>query len=845
MEEPVSTPKLPPPAFKAGPNSLAKDQQFSSSPGFGTPAYPIQPRPPPVIRQAFAPQQQAFVNTGSSVLPVQIPPQTLRPVAFRTLTKKHNLTLTSSGLGLLSTFIGRYCGSGWREEGLAERALDEIAKAWKRQSGGVIVEDGTDKKLSAILKSLEPCMSGGRVDVGRLSRTSSSVGGPGLSRQGSLIIRPEASREDSQTSLGFSSLDVTDDVEMEEEDIRYSDARPFLKVVSAFKQPRLAYSLTKKTIETVPGDPTLLPPIQNKIAMFRNRYHLIHQRLLRNESFQTSSVSSSRPPTLSRSGSSMATMSKAYKITPISNLLGRSGSSFLLLGLLSSSATGDLALTDLSGSVVLDVSEAQQLPRDSAWVCPGMIVLLEGIYEEDGSNNSNLGGAGGVGGQIKGRFVVDTIAGPPPEKREVTLAVGQDLRSDHAQTSVGAGFGWVDFLGVGSEKAIGSQMRRLQKRILGSRHTDDQEPTRSKVVIVGECHLDSPRTLEAIKAILNSYLSTGGDADRPLAVVLMGNFVSAASMAGSAKGGGSVEYKEHFDALASTLSEFPQLLSSTSFIFVPGDNDPWASSFSAGAATLLPRNGIPELFTSRIRRAIATANNEAGRKSDETPGEAIWASNPARISVFGPLEEIVLFRDDISSRLRRNSITVANPSAADDEANASQEHQTTSYPDNDEMDMQPIHEATSHLPTTPTKSNPNTSTTSSTDSSTPLARRLTKTLLDQSHLSPFPLSLRPTLWDFSASLSLYPLPTALVLCDPEAPLFAVTYEGCHAMNCGAVMDELSRRKGGGGVVSGGGGGKLGGGGKGGISGGGRGGGVGRWVEYDVKRRRGGVRDVRF
>ena len=821
MEEPLATLKLLPPTLKTGRNTITKDQQFSSSPGFGTPAYPIQPRPPAPIRHPFAPQQAVTANPASSVLPVQIPPQTLRPLAFRTLTKKHNLTLTSSGLGLLSTFIGKFCGSGWREEGLAERALDEIAKAWKRQGGGVIVEDGPDKKLSAILKSVEPCMSGGKVDLGKLSRTNSSIGPSNLSRQSSFSLRPEASREDSQTSLGISGLDVADDVDVDEEETSHSDARPFLKVVSALKQPRLSYSTTKRAIESVPGDPTLLPPIQHKIAMFRNRYHLIHQRLLRNESFQTSSVSSSRPPTFSRSGSSAAAMAKAYKITPISNLLGRSGSSFLLLGLLSSSATGDLALTDLSGSVVLDVSEAQQLPRDSAWVCPGMIVLLEGIYEEDGSNNSNLGGGGGVGGQIKGHFVVDTIAGPPPEKREVTLAVGQDLRSDQPQISVGAGFGWIDFLGVGSEKAVGPQMRRLQKRIMGSRHGDDADPTRSKVVIIGECHLDSPRTLEAIKAILSSYLSTGDDADRPLAVVLMGNFVSAASMAGSAKGGGSVEYKEHFDALASTLSDFPQLLSSTTLVFVPGDNDPWASSFSAGAATVLPKNGIPELFTSRIRRAIATAKNEMGKKSDDNSGDAIWTSNPARISLFGPLEEIVLFRDDISARLRRNSITLTSPPAPDDEEATTNgnEHENSNEPDNELMDFQPIHEATSHLPTSKS-----TTTNSNTDASTPLARKLTKTLLDQSHLSPFPLSLRPVLWDFSSSLSLYPLPTALVLCDAEAPLFTVTYEGCHVMNAGSVLDELSRRK---------------------TASGGKGGGVGRWVEYDIRRRRGAVRDVRF
>ena len=662
-----------------------------------------------------------------------------------------------------------------------------------------MVEDGPEKKLSSILKTLEPCMSGGRIDVGKLSRTNSTVGT--LSRQNSLVMRPEVSREDSQASLGMSGLEVEDIDIGDDGGERHQDARPFLKVIPAFKQPRLAYSTAKKTIETLSGQPSLLPPIKQKIALFRDRYNIIHQRLLRNESFQNPSFTTNRPASLSRSGSSSMTMQQSYKITPISNLLGRSGSDHLLLGMLSTTAAGDLAISDPSGSVVLDIRWAHAVPKDGLWFAPGMIILVDGSYEEDGSNNSTLGGSGGVGGQIKGRFVADTFVSPPAEKRDVTLGIGQSLSSDHVQTSVGAGFGWVDFLGTGSEKAVGSQMRRMQRRILGSRGEEDQVAHRSKVIIIAECHLDSPRTIDAIRAILNSYMSTGHEADRPLAVLLMGNFVSAASMAGSAKGGGSIEYKEHFDALASMLSEFPQMLSSTTFIFVPGDNDPWASSFSSGAATLLPRQGVPELLTSRIRRAFAAANQEAGKKNDDAPGEAIWTSNPSRISCFGPLEEIVLFRDDISGRLRRNSITFPNQETEED-----QETDQASQHNDDAMDAS-ISAAASHLPNT-------TTPTPTHDEAT--ARKLIKTLLDQSHLSPFPFSLRPLLWDYSSSLSLYPLPTALVLADAEAPAFCLTYEVCHVMNPGKVLDELGRRKG-----------------------------VARWVEYDVKRRRGEKRDVRF
>lgn len=860
MADPITTPR---PNFTSGSKLLPKDQLLSSSPGFGTPAYPIVERQRPAPRQPFA--AQTTTTNVQTVLPILLPPQTLRPVAFRTLTKKHNLTLTSSGLGVLATFVGKFCGSGWREDGLAERALDEIAKSWKRNGGGLIVEDGPDKKLTNILKTLEPCMSGGRLDAGKLSRQNSSVGS--LSRSNSLLNRPEASRDDSQTSLGLSGLNVEDDsqFEQEESDGSQLDPRQYLKIVSAFNQPRFSYSTSKKSLEQMTGPASLLPPIQHKISMFRNRYHLVHQRLLRNESFQTPAFSTaSRPRTLGRSGSSVVTVQHAYKITPISNLLGRSGSARLLLGMLVHSAAGHLVLADLTGSVVIDLSIARPIPEDGAWFCPGMIVLVEGVYEEDGSNNSNLGVAAGVGGQIKGRFLAETMAGPPAERRAVTVGISAGLdvdsnSSNNAHTSVGSGFGWVDFLGVGSEKAMGSQMRRIQRRIFGTRpqtqteddstninsitppqQDEEQHPHRTKLAILGECNLDSPRTLEAIRAIIASYANASNDpADFPITIVMMGNFVSAASMAGSTKGGGSVEYKEHFDALASILSEFPTLLSTTTFVFVPGDNDPWASSFSAGGACVIPRQGVPDLFTSRIRRAFVTANAEMTKKDKTTgaasvPGEAIWASNPARMSLFGPLEEIVLFRDDITSRFRRNAVTFSKLEGEDDgdiipaqdassreaEQEAETETETTLHAQGKLDSM--VHEATSHLPTT------NTTTTSSTTannqtpsrpfnpSSLPSARKVIKTLLDQSHLSPFTQSIRPVFWDHASALSLYPLPTALVLADAETPQFAITYEGCHVMNPGRVVDELGARRG-----------------------------IARWIEFDVLAGRGEGREVRF
>jgi DNA polymerase epsilon subunit 2 len=471
--------------------------------------------------------------------------------------------------------------------------------------------------------------------------------------------------------------------------------------------------------------------------------------------------------------------------------------------------TGDLALTDLSGSVVLDLSSTRPVPEDGAWFCPGMIVLIEGIYEEDGSNNSNLGGVGGVGGQIKGTFICETMAGPPAERRDVTIGTSYNSKLENVHTSVGAGFGWVDFLGIGSEKAIGAQMRGIQRRLLGRNVNGEKERSgRTKIAIIGECSLDVPRSLEAIRAVLANYNASGAANDRPLTIVLMGNFVSTASMAGSSKGGGSIEYKEYFDSLASVLSEFPALLANSIFVFVPGDNDPWASSFSAGAAVAVPREGVPEIFTSRIRRAFASANTDAGRRETEGAGEAIWTSNPARISLFGPLDELVLFRDDITGRLRRNAVTFSKSDAEELENN---ETTVESQQVDSQLDegTEPNAAVQEHIPksaATPRTSNADTAT----------ARKLVKTILDQGHLSPFPLSARPVLWDYGSSLTLYPLPTALVLTDAEAPSFAVTYEGCHVMNPGRVIDDFGARKG-----------------------------IAKWVEYDIRQKRGLVKEIRF
>ncbi|TLD18312.1 DNA polymerase alpha/epsilon subunit B [Venturia nashicola] len=741
-------------------NLAAANPIPSSSPAFGTPIHAINPRrtapiPPPQLKPA-------------TILPINLPPATLRPVAFRTFTKKHNLTLTSAALNALATFIGRHCGSGWREDGLAEGVLEETAKMWKKENGGVIVE-GDGFMLKNILRILDGCMSGGRVLSSKtgLSRQTSFAFSDANTPAGDLAIRPGLNN---QQSFGVSRLEVRD---ADDEDDKLKDPREWVKVIGAFEQPRLVYNAIKKHFDKSTTKASLFPPASQKTELFRQRFHIVHQRILRNKNFQTPSLAGQSP---------------TVKITPIANLLGRSGSAHVLLGLLTTSPTGTLALSDLTGNISLDLENARPFPVDnSGWFCPGMIVLIDGFYTEDNGNETSLGNTGGVGGTIGGKFVGSIIGHPPGEGRSVTLGI-QAKGAGEAPT--GPAFGWTDFLGVGSERATGSRMRRLERKILGpgSPHTGN-----SKIAIASEINLDNPATLTAVRIMLQTYSALPAS-EFPMAMIFMGNFVSHAVMAGAPEAG-SIDYKEYFNGLASVFSDFPQLIARSTIVFVPGDKDAWHSSFSAGAATVIPRNAVPEMFTSRLKRVMAEANREVGGSGKgRKEGEIIWTTNPSRLTWFGCQGEMVLFRDNVTERLKRTALIFKHaktemeeevPAPGDIPDEPIHLDEVDTQEDWMDVDFPPSSPPVQPLPAAAPPAPPAPPIPSELDMS---SCRLVRTILDQSHLSPFPIATRPLHWDYGSALQLYPWPSALVISDAEAPTFAYNDKGCCVMNPGNLTE---------------------------------------------------------
>ncbi|KAI9883303.1 MAG: GTPase-activating protein [Watsoniomyces obsoletus] len=849
-------------------------------------ANPIPSSSPAFRTQTPLPKPAAPVI--SSVLPILLPPTSLRPLAFRTFTKKHNLTLTSSALQSLATFIGKHCGAGWREEGLAEAVLEEVAKSWKKGGGGVIVE-GDGEHLAGILKTISGCMVGGKLIPGKtLSRQTSFALGGDSQRRGSSTgqydpPRPAMGRDDSQTSFGFSELALAG-AGVEEDDEEHSmDPRSWLKVVGAFEQPKVVYNMNKRQFENDTTKQSMLAPASHKTHLFHYRYNMIHQRILRNEAFQRPSFNQKNHiPSLQRSASSMVTLQNTFKITPIASMLGRSGSPFLLLGLLSITPTGQLAISDLTGSIVLDLRRAKAVPDEGLWFTPGMFVLVDGIYEDEGNTAGGvLDNSGGVGGTIGGKFTGHLVRSPPCERRAAAPGVSGNNHSDAESHMVqdGGGLGWVDLLGVGSERAMGSKMRRIEKRVFNHINLDHHHPLESptvdhssssrskgRIAFLSDVHLDSPPVLEGLKQVLLRYESqlsdSSGSSSPPIAIIIMGHF-SQHAILGNHQSGDPVDYKESFDSLASVLSEVPLLLQNTSFVFIPSDHDPWASAFSMGSSTILPRRGIPEMFTSRVKRVFQTANAQVenmipgggggGQKNNERGGgggKAIWTTNPSRLSLFGPVQEIVLFRDNMLERLRRNAIHF--PSSFTTTNNHDDEQPSTSTrTSSHQTDSQPVH----HGDTVDVEDmeididTPVLQQNTQEEEDNPIigkniiqenkktAYSLSKTILNQGYLSPFSLSIRPVLWDYVSSLHLYPLPTVLVLADPEAPPFAMEVEGCWVVNPGCLLEGFGGLEDGG--DGGGDGGKM----SGKMGGGRTGGMIVRWAEWDAEKKMGRVEEL--
>ncbi|EPX71088.1 DNA polymerase epsilon catalytic subunit B [Schizosaccharomyces octosporus yFS286] len=548
-------------------------------------------------------------------------PTALRPVAFHVFTRKYDLNINRDSLQELAAYVSKRCGSHWRSQ--CEPLLDEIAKTWKRTHDSEPIV--TKPLLSSLLTNLT---------VPHEARTSSFSRTPTIDSTNSL--------------LRSSSTQVRDT-------LREDD---YFRVIDSFQLPKRIYDPNRKIFISSKTTPSLLAPASASVDMLHRRFHVIYSRILRNENFQNPSFSGSFSQT------------NSHQITPIRNLLGRSGDDFLLFGLLSLAPDGKLWLEDLDSQVQLDISKAT---FGFGHFCAGCFVLVNGHFMDSGV------------------FLVTEVGHPPIERREASLKALSQVDS------------------------FGSQLDANQITLL--RHAE--QAYKAPFVFLSEVHLDDTRCLQALEKVFQKYEYAEL---LPACIVLCGSFTSTAFH----NSGSSLDYKEGFNKLALIFAKFTNISKNCKIIFVPGPNDPWTTY----GLSLMPKRAIPLHFVNRIQRICKNA---------------IFSSNPCRISFFS--QEIVIYREDITGRFQRHDLKACNDS--------SQSAQSDTLP----LEEQQLYQN----------------------------RKLVKTILDQSHLSPFHPRTRPVLWDFDYTLSTFPLPNCLAIVDSQVPAFNVHYGGCLTLNPGSLI----------------------------------------------------------
>ena len=152
----------------------------------------------------------------------------------------------------------------------------------------------------------------------------------------------------------------------------------------------------------------------------------------------------------------------------------------------------------------------------------------------------------------------------------------------------------------------------------------DLEATNSEAMFVflSDVWLDVAAVTDRLRRLFSGYSSFP-----PTAFVLCGNFLSSVGERGY-----SARLKEHLKLLGEMIAEFPQLVSGSQFFFVPGPADP-------GSPNIFPRPPLPSALTADLARLVPSAR---------------FLTNPARVQYC--TQEIVIFREDIATKMCRNTL---------------------------------------------------------------------------------------------------------------------------------------------------------------------------------------------
>lgn len=730
---------------------------------------------------------------SSTTLPAHIQPAHLRPLAYRTLSKKFGLNIKSDGLAALARFIGERFGIDWKKNSETVKFLELFAQVWKQQERGLFVDgQGTKEVLAEIQEREKEKVSTQRAG-GNGSGVVTGVPNHGGSKQSGLdrfftkstglqtSHRPaidEAERVDKAGSLsnhheesgtstadqgtytdndnstirdnpGSNAIKTGDDSPMEgiedhiaetesegeeegTEDDRL-DWRDYFKIINATDPQKFTYDPIKKQFVFNPSS-----TIDDKLI------HYSMDIRLPNVMSQANLF-----PTRYYLTRDRLLRNEAFQNDDMFNPLSS------MISLQKELATNGVS-ADPTGSYMSITQIKNLLGRDGKnFLLLGLLVKSStgnwALEDPSGSVELDISQAipttglyfvpgcillvEGIYFTVGNKFHVTSITHPPGERREVTLDT----------------IGNLDFLGIRGNLSQ-NYVAKLDTEFKVRLHFLERELEDHRIVILGgDIFLDKLSTFEALKRVLSRL-----NDDPPIAIVFMGSFTSVPVHASTSSRtvSYSSQYKNNFDTLASFLSNFENIVNDTTLIFVPGVNDPWSSLNGLGSAGLLPQRPIPSYFTKRMNAVCKHIK---------------WGSNPTRIAYLP--QEIVLFRDDLGARLKRHSVTFPMLEEERQQKLLDLEGQLKELDVNERTkEIDKLVRSENQLPIDVQQS-----------------RKYVKTLIDQGHLSPFLTNVRPIIWDLDYSLTLHPIPSTLIICDSTIPKFDVTYNGCKVINPGRFM----------------------------------------------------------
>ncbi|CEP64679.1 DNA polymerase epsilon noncatalytic subunit LALA0_S13e00496g [Lachancea lanzarotensis] len=533
-------------------------------------------------------------------LPVKIAPGLLRPLAYRVLSKKYGLNIKSDGLAALADYIGTRFGSNWRKDSATFQFLEQFAAIWEQQERGLFIDkNGVDEVIREVKERSGSTAS--RVPKQDLtsSKKSNTLDGF-LARK----TQNPSVEEDTLESGTQNNAENPDSILQSELSEPLLDWQAYYKLVDAQSHQNFRYDPASKQyrLKSKDAKDLILPRAESNVTLFKARYDVLRDRVLRNEMFQGGQDTFNPLSSMSNFKGSLDTpVTQTMTLTQIKNLLGRDGKRFLLLGLLRTNVKGGWSLEDPSGSVELDMTQA--IPAEGMFYVPGCIILVEGIYYSAAH-----------------KFFVASVTHPPGERRDETLeAVGN-----------------LDFLGV-HQLSSSSYISRIDKDLKIRLHLLERELTDHRVVVLGgDIFLDQLHIMEALRKVFDKL-----NDDPPITLVLMGSFTSTPifPVMSSKNISATTAYKNAFDALALLMSNFDRLINETNFVFIPGANDPWTSMVSLGATAIWPQRSIPGNFVHRVNRICK---------------KVFWGSNPTRFAYLS--QELLLVRDDLNDRFKRHNI---------------------------------------------------------------------------------------------------------------------------------------------------------------------------------------------